>query len=176
MFWPKLPNNDYFLFPIIGTDINGNKVTFSMPLLFIGIAPNSNLEIVNDIRDAYNAEGIRTQRLADTGNAKVCFAERALDLTPDADPKGDPQMPAKTILFDTGNVNGRDFDINGVQPNFYPEIQTATVGISAVQKLLQKDDAFVEMMYAKEYRDAKFDKVTNRAEVFFRIADPKPAG
>jgi hypothetical protein len=162
VFWPMVPAGD-FRFDIAATDLCGNRVTFAMPLLFVG-------EIANDkradaVRTAYDDAGTGARRTADLGGASICFAPR---LQGEPDPKGDPRLPAASIVFDAGAVLSK----SRFHPNFYPEIEAADVGIRAVQRLLGKTDAVVTMRYADVYRDHAFKPGQNKGEVFFQtVAD-----
>jgi hypothetical protein len=164
VFWPMVPAGD-FQFDIAATDLCGNRVTFAMPLLFVG-------EIANDkradaVRKAYDDIGTVARRTADLGGASICFAPR---LQGEPDPKGDPRLPAANIVFDAGDVLSK----SRFHANFYPEIETADVGIRAVQRLLGKTDAVVTMRYADVYRDHAFKPAQNKGEVFLQTVDDYP--
>ena len=147
VFWPMVSANDDFRFDIAATDICGNRVTFSMPLLFVGDAPND--ERAAAVRAAYDDPATVTRRTADLGGATVCFAEPIED---DPDPKGDPRLPTSSITFDAGKVISQ----SRFHANFYPEIDTAQVGIRAVQRLLGQPQAVVPVRYPDEYRKNAF--------------------
>ena len=156
VFWPMVSANDDFRFDIAATDICGNRVTFSMPLLFVGDAPND--ERAAAVRAAYDDPATVTRRTADLGGATVCFAEPIED---DPDPKGDPRLPTSSITFDAGKVISQ----SRFHANFYPEIDTAQVGIRAVQRLLGQPQAVVPVRYPDEYRKNAFAGA-NKGEVF----------
>jgi hypothetical protein len=85
-FWPMVPQPDGslppaldFRFEILATDICGEQVTFSMPLLFVEL--NANECKPGEIRRAYNFAPT-DRREADLGGATVCFAPDEWVLTP----------------------------------------------------------------------------------------------
>ena len=157
VFWPVVHGRDV-LFDIAATDINGNRITFSMPLLFIGKFGN---QLKSErIIAAYNANN-ESRRYAEIGGMTVCFAPRKLET--DDDPKGDPQLPTKKIVFNASGVIIK----SNTRPNFYPQIQKANVGIRPLQKLLQQPDAVTAMEYADIYLQHGFDS-PNIGEIFFK--------
>ena len=129
-----------------------------MPLLFVGDAPND--ERAAAVRAAYDDPATVTRRTADLGGATVCFAEPIED---DPDPKGDPRLPTSSITFDAGKVISQ----SRFHANFYPEIDTAQVGIRAVQRLLGQPQAVVPVRYPDEYRKNAFAGA-NKGEVFLQ--------
>jgi hypothetical protein len=164
VFWPMVPAGD-FPFDIAVTDLCGNRVTFSMPLLFVGDVAND--ERADAVRKAYDDAGTVARRTADLGGVSICFAPR---LQGEPDPKGDPRLPAASIVFDAGDVLSK----SRFHANFYPEIEEADVGIRAVQRLLGKTDAVVPMRYADVYRDHAFKPGQNKGEVFLQTVDDYP--
>jgi hypothetical protein len=164
VFWPMVGNAD-FRFDIAATDLSGNRVTFAMPLLFVGETANEKLP--DKVRVAYDDDGTSGRRRSDLGGATVCFAP---PLAGDPDPKGDPRLPTAEITFDSGDV----LTPSPFHANFYPEIETASVGIRAVQRLLGRMDAVVPMRYADVYRDNAFDPAQNQGEVFLQAVVDYP--
>jgi hypothetical protein len=160
VFWPVVPDG-IFRFDVAVTDRCGNRVTFSMPLLFVGEVANA--QRAEPVRTAYDDGGTAGWRTADLGGATICFAPPAAG----TDPKGDPRLPTADILFHAGTV----VSPSALQPNFYPEIETTRVGIRALQRLLGKTNAVTSMRYADVYRDHAFTG-PNKGEVFLQtIAD-----
>ena len=158
-FWPMVSPSEPFPFDLAATDLCGNRVTFSLPLLFVGENANFPATTAALIRDAYGkAPGAR--RLADTGGATICFAPPA---PPGSDSKGDPRLPAASLVFRADDVSGPE----RFKPTFYPAIAEAQIGIRAVQRLLGQSNALVGTAYADVYRDKGFG-AGNEGEVFLR--------
>jgi hypothetical protein len=157
-FWPMVSNAADFRFDIAATDLCGNRVTFAMPLLFVGDAANDLRP--DDVRTAYDLPATVGRRQAALGGSTVCFAQPLAD---PADPKGDPRLPTSSITFDAGKVTSE----SRLHANFYPEIETADVGIRALQRLLGQLHAVVPMRYADEYRKNGFGGA-NTGEVFLQ--------
>jgi hypothetical protein len=161
-FWPMVPGGD-FRFDMAAVDLAGNRVTFAMPLLFVGDTAND--QRMDAVRKAYDDGGTATRRRAELGGSTVCFAPAVKD---EPDPKGDPRLPAASITFDAGDVKSR----SRFHANFYPEIETAEVGIRAVQRLLGRPNAIAQVRYPDVFRDHAFDVAANKGEVFLQtIAD-----
>jgi len=169
VFWPMLPHPTEagdgidFRFDLAATDIAGRRVTFSTPLLFVG-------EIANDVRDeairaAYNASAA-AQRRGDLGGATVTYAP----LDPSAE--GDPRLPTGPLTLAAGDL--REGLHHEREPNFYPEVDRAMVGIRPLQKLLGKADAVVPVTYPQVYKEHGFgesDPTKNRGELFLQLVD-----
>jgi len=165
-FWPMLGPNNYFKFQIAATDLCGNRVTLTLPLLFVGIEANQSGAVIPKIIGAlkgYNAEPV-ARRTAGLGSATVCYALAK------AGAEGDPALPTSNITFDAGGVAG----ISKSKPQFYPEIESAQVGIAAIQRLLQKPDAVVGVAYPEVYKNHEFNAANNPGEVFLKTLDPLP--
>jgi hypothetical protein len=159
VFWPMISSTQDVMFDIAATDICDRRVTFSMPLLFVGETAN-NLK-ATEIKAAYNASN-PCKRRASMGGATVCYAP----FNP-AD-KGDPRLPTENMLFRAGNLT-QHFPL---EPNFYPETEAASVGIRAVQRLLSKPDAVVSVTYPDVYKQHRFgesDPTKNTGQVFLQL-------
>ena len=108
-----------------------------MPLLFVGdIANNPVNNRFGAVIAAYDLPGAAGRRVAALDGVTVCFAPPLPD---GGDPKGDPRLPTSSITFRAGGVNSKARP----RPNFYPEIETAEVGIRALQRLLGRLNAVV---------------------------------
>lgn len=164
-FWPMVPGPGTssavnFAFEVAATDICGGQTTFSVPLLFVG-------EVANDVKDeeirhAYNLASGPTRRQASLGGATVCFAP--VDPTLD----GDPRLPTRDLRFTAGDLTSHF----ALAPNFYPEIELATVGIPPLQKLLGQAGAVVPVTYPQVYKDHGFGEQTpgaNQGQVFLQL-------
>jgi len=185
-FWPmiKAPPGDIaqpensgrdFQFEMVGTDLLGNQITFSMPLLFVNKTPNDkNSQDENDpksIQSLYKTTGTGFRRIANINNATVCFAP----FDPATEENGDPRLPCGSMTFAAGKIINK----NPFGPNFYPEIEVASVGIKPLQKLLGKSDAQVEVKYPDIYREHGFGKMDdppeskqNKGMVFLEFVNP----
>jgi hypothetical protein len=164
-FWPIIngTSND-FLFQIAAVDRCGDRVTFAMPLLFVGADPNKKAATIDRIIAAYTAE-IPVRRTAPLGNAAVCYA-------PQKDgAEGDTRLPTANILFTCGRLDGTLED----EPNFYPELESANVGIAAVQRLLQRPDFTVDVTYPNAYKNTPGGfGGGNAGEIFLKTLSPLP--
>jgi hypothetical protein len=156
-FWPMLGASQNFLFQVATTDLAGERTTFAMPLLFVGVEANQNSGAVAEIIKRYNAENKSPRRAASFGNAVVCYAP----VNPGSE--GDPRLPTSEISFASAGVTG----ISKSKVQFYPEIDTAQVGIAAIQRLLQQPDAQVGVTYPDVYKTSGFTG-TNKGEVFLK--------
>lgn len=169
-FWPMLgdpqPGGEVrdFLFDMAGTDHNGDRVRFSMPLLFVGKEANDHghdkeppQNLMTRIRTAYNKES--TRRSTSFGGATIAYAP------PKAGAKGDPKLPTRTLSFLAGPVEPV---ITTDEAQFYPEAHFANTDIAAVRRLLQKQDASVELEYAEAYMKFGFG-AGNPGEVFLKV-------
>jgi hypothetical protein len=158
-FWPMVgPQNapNDFLFEIAATDLCGNRRTFTMPLLFVGIEANQKAAVMTEVRKRYNLETKR--RTTSFGNAGICFAP------PDPAAKGDTELPTLEVVFRAGNVTHN----SGLKPRYYPEIESAEVGIAAIQRLLQKPTETVRVTYPDVYKAEGFDGPNNPGQVFLK--------
>jgi hypothetical protein len=169
-FWPLLgdpaPGGAVrdFLFDMVGTDRNGDRVRFSMPLLFVGKEANDHGHdkeppdnLMTKIRNAYNKES--TRRSTSFGGAIIAYAP------PKAGAKGDPKLPTRTLSFLAGPV---ETVITTDEAQFYPEAHFTRADFAAVRRLLQKQDASVELEYAEAYKKFGFG-AGNPGEVFLKV-------
>jgi hypothetical protein len=165
-FWPMLAADRDFLFQVAATDLGGTRVTFAMPLLFVGVEANQVVienqqkdDVIPEIIACYNGES-SSRRTATLGNATVCYAPTA----PGAE--GDPRLPTAEMTFAAAAA-----DLPESKPRFYPETETAQVGIPAIRRLLQRPDATVGVAYPEVYKNEGFTG-GNPAEVFLRTLQP----
>ena len=152
VFWPMIPGADpdsaqNFLFQVVATDLTGNRVTFAMPLLFVSETANKINKKIEQIMAAYNGEE-ESRRQADLGGATVCFAP--FDPTDESsDVKGDPRLSTQSMIYAAGNLLN---PINDA-PNFYPETDSAWVGIRPIQKLFGQPNAISQVTYPLVYKE-----------------------
>jgi hypothetical protein len=165
LFWPMVPanNTDKMIdvpFEIAGTDLCGNRVTFSMPLLFVGKLADDNQSKANAVKMAYNASFYTQKRRAYLGGSVVCYAPF------DPSDKGDPRLPTESITFKAGDLT------SAAKPKFYPEIEVASIGVKSVQKLLSQPDFLAEVAYPEFYNTDGFN-ATNAAKIFLQFTSAK---
>jgi hypothetical protein len=162
LFWPMLPAGGPATadvqFQIAATDLTGNRVTFSMPLLFVGELADTNHS--KQLRESYDAAPATQKRRASLGGAVVCYAPM------NPTDKGDPRLPTKSITFRVGDLSPIE------KPNLYPEIDVAEVGIKPIQKLLAQPDFISEVAYAGFYIADGFS-AANAGQVFLKLTSAK---
>ena len=155
-FWPMIQGGD-FSFQLAATDLGGNRMTFAMPLLFVGAEVN--FAKPDGLIEAYNRKGYQSKtemrRTTLMGNASICYAPVKTGT------KGDPRLPTSSMTFNAGHVTYTDH----LRPLFYPQVEKARVGIRSVQKLLGRDDAVVEVRYPDVYKTQGFGG-DNSGELF----------
>ena len=156
-FWPMIGSKNDFRFQLAATDLGGNRVTFAMPLLFVGVEANENPAAIAEIISEYNAEPIDPRRRAPLGGASVCYAPKKDGA------EGDPRLPTGEMVFRAAEGGG--------EPDFYPAVESARVGIAAIQRLLQKPDATVGVRYAETYKTSGFG-AGNAGELFLQLEEP----
>jgi hypothetical protein len=168
LFWPTVPaasgGTTDVLFQIAATDISGTHVTFAMPLLFVG-EPASEFarnDAKGALKQAYNAAPAGTKRQTSFGGASVAFA------LPNPGDQGDATLPTADVTFRAGDL------VNPADPDFYPEIDLAHVGIKPVQKLLAQPGFMTEVTYPDFYARHGFDPTQNAGRVFLQVINALP--
>lgn len=159
-FWPMIDASTNFKFQVAATDLAGHRVTFPMPLLFVGKEANESPATIAEIIKQYNLEPEGLRRAANLGGASVCYAP----IKPGAE--GDPRLPTAEMVFKTAPAA-----VPIDQPRFYPEVERAEVGIAAIQRLLQNPDAVVAVAYPEVYKAGGFGG-GNPGEVFLKTLQP----
>ena len=154
-FWPMVAPGVDYLFKVAATDIGGSRVIFSMPLLFVG--DEANQAKAGAVIAGYNKSDGTTKRTAGMDSATVCYAP----VKPGAE--GDPRLPTAEMTFDAAAVAG----ISKLRPQFYPETESAKVGIRAVQKLLGQSNAVIGVKYPDVYKQSGFGG-PNPGELFLQ--------
>jgi hypothetical protein len=163
VFWPKssLADDGHVRFQVAATDIAGARHTFDMPLLFVGEMANRDATRQPKIVAAYNHAGNATRRDTSPLGRTVCYAPY------EASAKGDTRLPTRELRLQAGQVTS-------VQPeavNVYPQLEQATVGIQAVQRLLSRPSAVSVVKYPDVYRDVGLEE-PNRGRVFLELDPP----
>jgi hypothetical protein len=168
LFWPTVTaasgGTTDVLFQIAATDISGARVTFAMPLLFVGKPANefARADAKKALKQAYNAAPAATKRQTSFGGASVAFA------LPNPGDQGDATLPTADVTFRAGDV------VNPADPNFYPEIDLAHVGIKPVQKLLAQPGFMTEVAFPDFYAQHGFDPAQNAGRVFLQVTNALP--
>ncbi len=152
-FWPMVSNSQDFQFDVAVTDISGVRNTLSVPLLFVGVEANQ--AKANEVVEAYNLQATMARRQTSLGGATVCYAPVDLNA------KGDPRLPTETMIFAATVPNA-----GANRPKHYPEVEKAEVGIRAVQRLMGRSDALVEVQYPQVYKTHGISGSGNKGEVF----------
>ncbi len=156
-FWPALaPNND-FHFALTATDLAGKKVSFSMPLLFVG--QEANQAVPANVVAAYNLEATHARRTAEFGNAGVSFAVQG------GASATDTSLPTREITFGAGDL----MPPSSQRVNVYPETESAMVGVKAVQRMLNQPDAAIAVTYPDAYKNHGFNPAGNPGELFLSL-------
>lgn len=167
LFWPMIAATGTtqmtdVRFDLAATDLVGNRVTFSMPLLFVGEPANQNPLASAALKAAYNAASVRLKRRASIGGSQVAYAPVSEGDT------GDTRLSTDDISFHAGDTSAN------AEPAFYPEIERATVAINAVQKLLGKPGFVSEVAYPDVYAQKGFDAGANAGQVFLQLTSALP--
>jgi hypothetical protein len=167
LFWPMVPAGGAPVadvpFEIATTDLAGNRVTFSMPLLFVGKVADANKS--TELKVAYNASPADPKRRTSLGGAVVTYAPSS------PTDKGDPKLPTTTITFRAGDYITTT---KPIKPNFYPEVEFAEVGIKPIQKLLAQPDFITEVAYPEFYKTDGFSATANSGQIFLKLTSSKP--
>ncbi len=163
-FWPMLAAKRNFMFQIAATDICGHRVTFAMPLLFVGVEANKNDNVIAEVIKRYNAEPQSPRRTGTLGSAVVCYAPIK------SGSEGDPRLPTADMTFGVAPLIPHS--VSKTKPQFYPEVERAHVGIAAIQRLLQQPDAVIEVEYPNTYKKDGFAGSGNPGEVFLKTVAP----
>jgi hypothetical protein len=157
-FWPMIDATKDFVFEVAATDLCGERVTFAMPLLFVGIEANQSAGAMSEIIARYDAPEAAQRRTTSLGSAVVCYAP----LKPGSE--GDPRLPTAEMTLAGAGVSG----LSKTKPQFYPEVQSARVGIAAIQRLLQQPGAMVPVTYPEVWKTAGM----NPGDVFLKTLEP----
>lgn len=171
LFWPKIagPPIADFMFDLAAIDRDGRRTTFSLPLLFVSDKANagtvtkggSATRLIDNLVAAYNGT-VASRRSTHTGGASICFAPPSGD-----DVAGDPHLPTESLRF---KISRASFD-SPYRLNAYPECEEARVALRAVQRVLGKSDATVNVRYAGVYAEQGFGG-GNPGELFIELVSP----
>ncbi len=145
-FWVEVttPGRVFFKFHGLGTDVAGNTVDFTVPLLFVSLSSVNDANLRKEVATTYNAVKYITLRTVNVPGQKVTFAEA------DADPA---RRNDNTHLV-TETMN---FIVNAAGDP--PQLLKAQVKIPQVQELLGTD-ALTTIRLFKDYVAGGFDAGT----------------
>ncbi len=165
-FWPRVGGND-FLFHVIATDLEGNEVEFSMPMLFIAPVYAFELDQIKQIIGAYNSKSITPikKRRPDFMGQSIAFAPEKK--------KGDTAFEVENItwqLKEPGPTADRKAFELKEQPMCFPAMEEATIAIPALKNLVGFDSTVVK--FPEVYIKNGFKSPANKGEVFFQVLNP----
>lgn len=152
-FWPMLQGSGDFRFEVAGTDRNGERQVFSLPMLFVSEVANRAREA--QIRAGYDAAK-PTRRETDLGGGSVRFDAGG----------GVSSLPTGAMRFAVGGVPAP----GDLAPRFHPQMDQAVVRVPAIQTLLGRPDGIV-----MRYPDVVRDNLPNPGEVFLEVVGPAHA-
>ena len=168
-FWPMLgPNKttDNFPFEIAVTDLCGHRITFAMPLLFIGDEANTGMvgqdAIAARVVAAYNAEAELPRRTGPTNGATVCYAPE------DPANEGGTGLPTDSLVFCAEPATAAK-----TEPHFTPSLCGGDVGLPQLQRLLGLNEP-VRVEYPNVYKASGFQG--NDSQLFLKLPTPHDSG
>lgn len=147
-FWVEVMTSgttrDLFKFHAIGTDVGGNTVDFTVPLMFVSITDVANSTHLKTVATEYNApQNIDRRNLVVPGQ-KILFAEAHSDPAKHND---NTQLVTQTLNFIVDAAGSP------------PRMLKAEVKLPAVQEMLGTDTA-TTIAFFKEYVAGGFDAAT----------------
>ncbi|WP_216918997.1 hypothetical protein [Synechococcus sp. CCAP 1479/9] len=150
VFWPRLQGSGDFRFEVAGTDRNGERRVFTLPMLFVSEVANR--ARAAEIRAGYDAAP-PARRETDLGGGSVRFDAGG----------GVSSLPTEWMRFVVGGVVGAE----DLAPQFHPEMDQARVRVPAIQTLLGRADG-IEMRYP----DVVVENKANPGEIYLEVAGP----
>ena len=156
-FWIQVGGQD-FRFHAVGTDVAGNQVDFTIPLIFV---PNSELNLAA-VEAAYNQPTNSQRRSALVPGQKVAFAVPGSG-------KDNTSFATETLNFiNEGASNKTDF--------FSPKLFKADVRIPAVEQLVGSGTVSSIQMLANYVTGGGFENAANATGSFATIVNETAAG
>lgn len=152
-FWPRLQGSGDLRFEVAGTDRNGERRVFTLPMLFVSEVANRARGA--EIRAGYDAAD-PPRREANLGGGSVRFDAGG----------GVSSLPTEWMRFTVGGVVGAD----DLAPRFHPEMEQARVRVPALQTLLGRADG-IDMRYP----GVVVRNEANPGEVFLEVVGPAQA-
>lgn len=164
-FWPQVAEKP-FAFHVVGTDWDGQRVEFTMPLIFVKNCLAFVSADMDDLRDQYNAlAATNPLRHAVVGGQKVAFAKTSKP--------GDTALETDHVVFGAAEPEPAPeqsfIDID--QPLFYPYVQGAKVRLQAAEQVKGgglSGGTFIALRAKGETEP--FDPDANAGGVFCRTA------
>jgi hypothetical protein len=155
-----------FRFEIAVTDLCGHRITFAMPLLFIGDEANTRKvgqdAIAARVVAAYNAEDELARRRGPTNGVTVCYAPE------DPASEGGTGLPTESLVFCAEPATAGPTD-----PHFTPSLCGGDVGIPQLQRLLGLKET-VRVEYPNVYKASGFQG--NASQLFLKLPMPHDLG
>jgi hypothetical protein len=172
LFWPTVPKAGFnkgedFRFEVVATDLDGQKIAMSVPLMFVSDAVNQNSALTADVRRVYNLEAEAhpdTRVRAITSGASVSYAPA------EAGDAADTRLPTESIRLAAGALKPGTHHLR--KPNYYPEVGQARVNVPALQKMLGRSDVLVDVVYPEVFKKNGFgesDPTKNAGRIFLHL-------
>ena len=179
-FWPRVLVNGKesdFLWHCIGTDVDGNDVEFTMPMIFVSdnaaLPPSPHYTNLTKVNTAYLKTTLNRKANGPL-NSQVSMKGQKIAFGP-SDPGSKGTDPS--VAVDTVNFIGRipnDFygqEIHNMDPSipqFWPAFAASEASIPAIKHLLGKGDVNW-VASAQPYLYYGFDASKNKGEVFLNL-------
>lgn len=161
-FWPTIPvegsDKKEFRFEVTGVDRDNQRVSFSLPMLFISEIVNRNHS--GPAFDAYNNADRQRNRETTVHGASVRFDKKFADST----------LAVHRLSFDLGKTAPEPPPISATKPNSHPQVERAEVGVPALQKLVGRKDLIV-----MQYPEVVKNNLDNKGNVFLTVMENNPA-
>jgi len=149
-FWPQIPGADGkidFQFDVAATDLSGERIRFSLPMLFVGETVNA--ENADNVRKAYTGSKAN-RRSAELGGASIVY-----DQGPSAKP-ADSRLSTVSASFKTEGTYPVSVPAFPQAPNFFPELERTYVNVPSLQKILGRNEPLA-MTYPVVKNASDFD-------------------
>lgn len=165
-FWPKVGGKD-FLFHAVAIDVEGNKVEFYMPMVFVDNECAYNQSKLNQVIGVYNSRSLTPvkKRKPDLLGQSIAFAEEKK--------KGDTSFEVESLTWEIKEAgpkaNAKAFEVKD-QPMCFPSLEEASISIPALKNLVGFDNTVVK--YPDVYIKNAFKPSANKGELFFQLMNP----
>jgi hypothetical protein len=177
MFWPAV-GGKVFPFQCVGIDLDGNRVAFEMPMIFLDNAKGcprllQNKKLVPDWANAAKYAGeARAEFQSRLDRRQVAARKQRLALAPSARP-GDTALEARTLQF-SGETEANNLSLAAAserltRPLFFPSLEQVEGQIGALSKLGGSPDGNV-LKWNGFYLQHGF--TGNKGEVFADVSGP----
>jgi hypothetical protein len=179
-FWPNVGGQP-FQFHLVGTDVEGQDVDFSMPLIFVG-KEETDAEYADSIVPYDPLKPGAEDAVAKFENdpwpgstqkrSTVPFFGQSIAFAKSADPD-DTTFAVQALTFGAFVPQAGKYDsMSPLEPRFFPIVRTAQIDIPALQAIA-RTTAPASVVYAAPYLQNEF-KAGNEGEVFL-ARDPAAA-